>query len=187
MCPNKQDTAGIQYLPTFLKAFSRSGVFFPGRGEQKPCLPGCQNNERVSSMSNSSSTSPTLFDGGTDDLLTPLSVDDKLKMSSSRMASVNSLYTTQATTTQYVLQRTNKNNCTVDQELAGVAEQVSKSFVFTHQVAASPREIIGHGRHLEIIHHFGNLTLPVDAYFLEEYSCQISYPSKLKQRSLQLF
>jgi len=54
-------------------------------------------------------------------------------------------------------------------------------------VAASPREIIGHGRHLEIIHHFGNLTLPVDAYFLEEYSCQISYPSKLKQRSLQLF
>ena len=57
-------------------------------------MPGCQNSGRDSSMSNSSSNSPALFAGGAVDRLTPASVDDKLKMSSSRMASVSSLQST---------------------------------------------------------------------------------------------
>jgi len=45
-----------------------------------------------------------------------------------------------------------------------------------------------HGRHLEnVTSNWKNPTLSVNAYLLQEHSCQISYWSDFKWRSLRLF
>ena len=60
-------------------------------------------------------------------------------------------------------------------------------FRFTHQAVALCVKW-RHGRHLEnVTSDLDNPTTSIDAYLLEEQSCQISSRSDLKRRSLRLF
>ena len=62
-----------------------------------------------------------------------------------------------------------------------------RRFVVTHQVTALFSEKWRHGRHLESVTSHRKSDSLIDAYLLEEHSCQISSRSDVKRRSLRRF